>query len=306
MSRISLLAAVVVAAMFAATASADAACTSSTPSAAAYADPVDGELGLAPEITTVKVSVDASCRYVVDPGIATPLADGDGVFVYIDTDGNPATGAADIGGADVAIVTVGLGTTVSPPLRGVWDGQTFVFDATTPAGTSVGNGGFSASVDALAIASGATTNVVLGSLRVTEDDVLFDLAPDAGAISLPVIWSAAAPATKRTDLYTAQAPAAAACTVPRTKGMTVARARARVGAPSCTVGTVVQRAYSASVKRGRVVDTSIAAGRAARGTVRLVVSKGKRPRKAHKADANPVLARAGALVAADVRRHAAG
>ena len=204
MSRISLLAVVAVAAMFTATASANAACTSSTPSAAAYTDPVDGELGLAPEITTVKVSVDASCHYVVDPGIATPLADGDGVFVYIDTDGNPATGAAEVGGADAAIVTVGLGTTVSPPLRGVWDGEMFVFDDTTPAGTSVGNGGFSASVDALAIPSGATTNLMLGSLRVTEDDVLLDLAPDAGAISLPVTWSAAAPVTKRTDLYTAQ------------------------------------------------------------------------------------------------------
>lgn len=282
MSRICLLAAVVVAATFAATASADAACTSSAPSAAAYADPVDGDLGLAPEITTVRVSVDASCHYVVDPGIATPLADGDGVFAYIDTDGNPATGAADIAGADVAIVTVGLGTTVSPPLRGVWDGRTFVFDQTTPAGTGVGNGGFSASVDALPIASGATTNVVLGSLRVTPDDRLFDVAPGAGAISLPVTWSAAAPITSRTDLYTAQAPNAASCTVPRTKGMTVRRARVRLRAHGCTV----------------------AAGRDARGTVRVVVSKGKRPRKAHKADANHVLARASAIVAADLRRHA--
>ena len=297
MSRISLFAAVVVAAVFALTASANAACTGSTPSAAAYADPVDGELGLAPEITTVEVSVGASCHYVVDPGIATPLADGDGVFAYIDTDGNPATGATQIGGADVAIVTVGLGTTVSPPLRGVWDGQTFAFDETTPAGTSVGNGGFSARIDALGIASGATTNLRLGSLRVTQHDVLFDIAPDAGAISLPVAWSATAPVTKRTDRYTAQAPAAAACAVARTKGMTVARARARVRAHGCSVGTVVQRAYSASVKRGRVIGTSIS-----RGTVRLVVSKGERPRAARKADASSVLARASAVVAADLRR----
>ena len=65
----------------------------------------------------------------------------------------------------------------------------------------------------------------------------------------------------------------------------------------------MQRAYSASVKRGRVVGTSIAGPR---GTVRLIVSKGKRPRKARKADVNAVLARASALVAADLRRHAAG
>ncbi len=297
MSRISLLAVVVAAVLLAPAASANAACTSSTPSATAYTDPVDGDLGLAPEITTVKVSVDASCHYVVDPGIAAPLADGDGVFVYIDSDGNPATGAAAMGGADVAIVTVGLGTSVSPPVRGVWNGETFVFDETTPVGTAVGNGGFSASVDALPVASGTTTRLMLGSIRVTDDDVLFDFAPDAGAITLPVTWSAAAAATKRTDLYTAQSPGAAACTVPRTKGMTIRRARARVRAHGCTVGTVVQRAYSASVKRGRVVGTSTV-----RGTVRLVVSKGRRPRKAHKADANPVLARAAALVAADLRR----
>ena len=298
MSRISLLAVVVVAAvLFAPAASANAACTSSAPSAAAYADPVDGDLGLAPEITTVEGSVDASCHIVVDPGIAAPLADGDGVFVYIDSDGNPATGAPALGGADVAIVTIGLPTSVSPPLRGVWNGDTFVFDETTPVGTAVGNGGFSASVDALPVASGTTTSLMLGSLRVTDDDVLFDFAPDGGAITLPVTWSAAAAPTRRTDLYTAQAPGAAACTVPRTKGMTVGRARARVRVHGCRVGTVVQRAYSASVRRGRVVGTSIV-----HGTVRLVVSKGKRPRKAHKADASPVLARASALVAADLRR----
>ena len=297
MSRISLLAVVVAAVVCAAPAGASAACTSSTPSAAAYTDPVDGDLGLAPEITTVKASVDASCHYVVDPGIAAPLADGDGVFVYIDSDGNAATGATSLGGADVAIVTVGLPTSVSPPLRGVWNGETFVFDETTPVGTAVGNGGFSASVDALPVASGTATSLMLGSLRVTDDDVHVDFAPDAGAITLPVIWLAAAATTRRTDLYTAQSPGAAACTVPRTKGMTMGRARARVRAHGCTVGAIVQRAYSASVRRGRVVGTSTV-----RGTVRLVVSKGRRPRKAHKADANPVLARASALVAADLRR----
>ena len=94
MSRISLLAVVAAAAMFTATASANAACTSSTPSAAAYTDPVDGDSASRPRSRRSGSSVDATCHYVVDPGIATPLADGDGVFVYIDTDGNPATGAA--------------------------------------------------------------------------------------------------------------------------------------------------------------------------------------------------------------------
>jgi hypothetical protein len=300
MSRIGPLAVVVAAVMFAGTATANAACTTSTPSAASYVDPVDGDLGLAPEITTVTVSLDAACRYVVDPGIATPLADGDGVFVYLDTDGNPATGDTAIGGADVAIVTVGLGTSVSAPVRGAWDGEGFAFDESTPVGTGFEDGGFATSVDALSIPSGATTHVMLGSVRLTEDDLLFDIAPGDGAIALPVTWSAAA--GDRAITYTAQGPAAARCTVPRTKGMTVARARARVRAHGCTVASAVRHAYSASVRRGRVIGTSVAGGASTRRTVRLVVSDGKRPRRAHKADAGSVLAQASALVAADLRR----
>jgi hypothetical protein len=301
MSRIGLLAAAIATVVvFAGTATANAACTSSTPSAATYVDPVDGDLGLAPEITTVRVGVDPACHYVVDPGIAAPLGGDDGVFVYLDADGNPATG---MDGADVVVVTLGLGTSVSPPVRGVWDGSTFAFTDPTPVGTSVGNGGFSANVDALPIASGTTTNVMLGSVHLGDEDAFFDVAPDGGPISLPVTWSAAAPAPAkdRSVIYTAQAQTAGGCTVPRTKGLTVERARARVRAHGCTVRPVVQRAWSATVRRGRVIGTSVAAGRSAKGAVRLVVSKGSRPRKAHKADAGSLLARASALVAADVR-----
>jgi hypothetical protein len=119
MSRLSLLA-VVVAALFAPAASANAACTSSTPSAAAYTDPVDGDLGLAPEITTVGVSVDASCHLVVDPGIAAPHADGDGVFVYIDSDGNPSRRGrrrASRWGRSASPTTTSSSTSLSTPAR---------------------------------------------------------------------------------------------------------------------------------------------------------------------------------------------
>lgn len=302
--------AAVAAAMLAGTATANAACTSSTPSATAYADPIDGELGLAPEITTVRVGVDTTCHYVVDPGVPYPLVDGDGVFVYVDVDGNPATGSAVMRGADIAIATVGVGTSVSPPMRGVWNGSTFAFSDPAPVGTSVGNGGFSASVDALPIAPGAVTNVMLGSLWVGDFDAYFDFAPDTGVITLPVGYSTVAPpapapvAQKVT--YTAQAPAPARCTVPNVKGMTVDRARSRIRSGGCSVASAPRSAYSATVRRGRVIGTSVAAGADTSRTVRLIVSKGKRPRRAHKADATSVLATANALVAADVRRHALG
>jgi hypothetical protein len=306
--------AVVAGAMFAGAATAEAACTGSTPSATAFTDPIDGDFGLAPELTTVRAGVDTTCHYVVDPGVPYPLVDGDGVFAYLDVDGNPATGSPVMHGADIAVGTVGFGTSVSPPMRGVWNGSTFTFTDPAPVGTSVGNGGFSASVDALPIASGATTNLVVGSIWVGLYASYFDVAPNAGVISLPVTYSTvapapapapvAAPAPRSTSTYTAQSPQP--CTVPRTKGMTVDRARSRMSSQGCTVAAAPRRAYSATVRRGRVVGTSIAAGADAQGAVSLIVSKGKRPRKARKADAGSVLARANALVAADVRRHALG
>jgi hypothetical protein len=305
--------AAVAAAMLAGTATANAACTSSTPSATAFNDAIDGEYGLAPEITTVRVGVDTTCHYVVDPGVPYGLVDGDGVFVYLDVDGNPLTGSAVMHGADIVVGTVGVGTSVSPPMRGVWNGSGFAFSDPAPVGTPVGNGGFSASVDALPIASGAMTNVVVGSIWVGTYDSYVDFAPNAGVISLPVAYStvapvlAPAPAPVAQEItYTAQAPATTSCTVPNVKGMSVDRARSRVRGAGCTVASVPRRAYSSTVRRGRVIGTSVASGASTGRAVRLVVSKGKRPRKAHKAAVTSVLARAAALVAADVRRHAAG
>lgn len=241
------------------TASARAACTSSTPAATSYTDAVDGDDGLAPEITTVAVSVDAACHLVVDPGVAAPLRDGDVVLVYLDADGNPATGSSTVPGADVVVGTIATPGAASPPVRGIWNGTTFDFEDGEPVGTSVGNGGFSARLDALRIAPGATVSVVVASMSSGDH---FDVAPDAGTISLRVDF-------EPDVLYTAQA--TQGCVVPRTKGLTFRRARAKLRAHGCSVASTPRRAWSATVRRGRVIRATGSGGR-----LRLVVSKGPR------------------------------
>jgi hypothetical protein len=294
--------------MLAGTATAHAACYGSTPSAAAYADPIDGEAGLAPEITTIHAGVDAACGYVVDPGIPLPLVDGDAVFVYIDTDGNPATGSPVVTGADVAIGTLGLTGTDAPPIRGVWNGATFAFTDPGAVGTAVGNGGFRASVDALPIAPGVLTQIKIASIYDGYYSYL-DIAPNAGMLALPVSYSTVAPAPAPVAAPAPAPPtprkvdgskgAGSSCSVPATRGMTLAGARARVRAAGCTVAPVPRRAYSAGVRRGRVVGTSTTGGR-----VTLIVSKGRRPRRARSAAAESMLARLNALVIADQARAA--
>src|SRR5262245_62613749 len=80
--------AVVLGATLGVTSTAEAACYGSTPAAVTFADSaLDGELGLAPEITTVRGGLDAACGYSVVPGLTDLLIAGDAVFVYVDRDG---------------------------------------------------------------------------------------------------------------------------------------------------------------------------------------------------------------------------
>jgi hypothetical protein len=296
-------------------ASASAACYASTPSSAAYADPIDGDSGLAPEITTVRAGVDAACNYVVDPGVAGPLIPGDAVFVYLDTDGNAATGSP-LGGADVVVGTAGTASGPTPPIRGVWTGASFQFTDPGPVGAGVGNGGFSANVVALGVAPGALTQMIVASIWSGTYDDYIDVAPDAGRIALPVTYSTVAPAASsppvtapvaapRKVTITPKRRQAAACTVPRTKGLTAARARTRLRAAGCTVADGTRRAYSAKVRRGRVVRTSVRAGARTKGSVRIIVSQGRRARRARASSAS-VRAQLTRLVALDQARLAEG
>jgi subtilisin family serine protease len=72
-------------------------------------------------------------------------------------------------------------------------------------------------------------------------------------------------------------PAAARCVVPKVKGKTIAQARRLLASKRCALGRVT-RAYSAKVKRGKIVKQSRRPGvRLARGArINVVVSRGRR------------------------------
>jgi hypothetical protein len=277
---------------------AQAACTTSSGTGSTYGDlDNDSELGLAPEIGTVRIQVDNDCALSVDTGILRPLHDDDAAFVYMDTDGDAATGDPDVGGADLLVATFGADTGQDAPVRGVWNGTTYAFDA-APVGARVGNGGFRASLDALPIASGATVRFLVVSTTVVGDEIYADFAPGTGFISVGVRYSTVplqviVPKTTPTPLplpsrrnrppvaaptQAVVPPARKTCAVPRTKGLSVGAARIRLRAAGCAIATATKAAYSPTVRRGRVVGTTVPYGRTSSGALRLIVSKGRRPR----------------------------
>jgi hypothetical protein len=292
---------------FSATATASAACYGSTPSSVLYSDPIDGESGLAPEILTVQAAVDGACHYSVDPGVTRSLIDGDAVFIFIDTDGNAASGSTVFDGADIAVGTLGLTGPDTPPMRGVWNGTTFTFTDPAPIGSALGNGGFSASVDALPIASGTMSQLLISTSWAGSYDDYFDFAPAVGMIPLPVTFSTMPPAPVLAPAQTIKTSPADGdsgdhrCTVPRVRGLTVASARTRLRSAGCRLAASTRRTYSPTVRRGRVVGATVQAHAATSRTVGLVVSLGKRPRRARKAS-DSTLAQLNVLVAAELQR----
>jgi beta-lactam-binding protein with PASTA domain len=71
------------------------------------------------------------------------------------------------------------------------------------------------------------------------------------------------------------------CTVPRVTGKTPTVAKDRIFDHGCSFRSAVAHAYSNKVRKGRVIRTIPAAGRTTNAKVRLVVSKGRRHRRAH-------------------------
>jgi hypothetical protein len=270
-----------VAALLACAQTAQAACTRSTPAHTTFADDPADANG-APELTNVTVSVDAACTFSVDPGVGADAPVGP-ILAFIDRDGNPATGAPVPQGADVAVFSIG--ELEFTPFFGVWNGEDFeIVGEAAPAGA----GGFSAHVDQLGIAPGARTSTWVWSLSVSDDDEdRFDAAPEpqAAGIALDVLYAATAP-----DPAAPTAPAApvvtptagappARCIVPKLKGRTRAAAVARLRARGCAPAATPVRRYSASVRKGRVIGTTPAAGRHTARPVTLIVSKGRKPRR---------------------------
>ncbi len=289
-------------------AAADATCYSSTPAAAAFNDPAfDGDGGLAPEITTVSASLDASCRYAVDPGIAQPLVDGDAVFEYVNVDGNAATGSPLFHGADVAIGSVGVTGPDPAPILGSWDPGISSFSfATGPSVGTVGIGGFTASLDQMGFTSPGLSTVQVASIWVGVYDNYLDFAPEPSALPLalsvgfstvappppppapvvpvvtPVVAPVPAPAPAPVTVAAPVTATAKACTVPSLKRLRTAAATTAIRHAGCKVG-LTRRAYSSSITAGRVIASSPKAGTSWTEPVDLVISRGRKPKRRHKA-----------------------
>ena len=110
-----------------------ATCYSSTELSQTFPDVAgDGESGLAPEILGVLAITDKTCG--IGLGVALQgqseigaLIYNESVGVYVNTDGNAATGSPTWDGADRVVITIGQSGTDSPPGLGVWNGSTFEF-----------------------------------------------------------------------------------------------------------------------------------------------------------------------------------
>lgn len=255
--------------------SADAACIS-TPVNQQFADTIgDAPTDLAPEISALTVSVDSSCGATFGYAIVgqDELWPGDFLGWFIDADGNASTGSPSaFVGADYS-----LGRDSDSALLMRWDSGAGKFVA---AGTPTLVGPFGVQVDLSSISGfGSRVITVAGgsSWRSSSGTSYFDWAPTPGAapfalgISLnqyvptpppaPVLPTPAPtpvptppPAAGGTTPQSAQ-DEQYSCEVPRTKGLPLAQAKARLRHAGCTPGAV-HYARSLKYAKGRVIRLS--------------------------------------------------
>jgi hypothetical protein len=154
----------------------------------------DGDL--APDLQAMSVAATDDGRLSVLIRLNTNLlVSGDSVFTWVDADGNPATGSAAFGGADVAVGI--LGDTYGDDSLGMlrWDGSSWV----TASGASLQGlrGGstdeyWTASLAELGIAPGTTVAVRFGAMYSGVYSTYFDWAPEIGGA--PLTYTVPAPA----------------------------------------------------------------------------------------------------------------
>jgi hypothetical protein len=246
-----------------------AACSSSTPVDRSFVDNAsDSQLGLGPEMAFVGVTLGSACDLTVLPTLVdrsstVGLISDETVATYIDSDGNPATGSAQWGGADKIVLTIGRRGPDLRPALGTWTGEAFSFAAgvTLPA---VGAGGFTASLDQLGVAAPTTLGLRVASTWTGLRDTYDDLAPGRGLppIAVPVTFATdgAPPAPPP-----AAGPAFAPCLVPKVRRLPLSEARRRLARAGCRSRVVRVRSR---LRPGRVSTTLPAAGT---WTIRAVV-----------------------------------
>ena len=280
---------VCIAAIFGTAGVAQATCYSSLPATANFVDdPADGHG--APEITSVWATVDGNCTLTVNPGIAD-LDDGNAVYIYIDRDGNPATGSAALGGADEVVVTNGGRDGNGAPVLGLWDGQVFWYGS-IPLGTAPAPGAFTASLDRLLITPGATISIRVVAVADRDDNGPADLAPALGAAPLsllvyydttprpPTFVPPSGPVGGNPEV-TPKAPTAApvatvaGCTVPNVKGKSRNAAEKLLLRAHCAVALSAAGHTSKTVRKGMVIDSTPGKGAKTAKRVKLLISTGK-------------------------------
>jgi len=274
-------------------------------------DPADGASGLAPEIVGVTARVWDDC----DVGIAVALANrtnpGDlladeSVGIYLDTDGNSATGSSTWNGADALVLFMGaIGEDYPPYLIPYRNGDfdTSAASELTPA-TAVG---FIARADVLGITPGAVVGVRTIAMWSGVYDAYSDFAPEpwAASFAMPVSYAepspppppapappppstpAPAPAPPSASRPSAPAPPSTStptgsrgkrpCVVPRLRGLTRSRAARKLKRARCRYRFVWVRS---SRRRGSVVSTSPRAGTRTARVVTVRLSRGRRRARA--------------------------
>ena len=260
-------------------------CYSSSETSQSYLDSAaDGEAGLAPEILGVAAVTDSACGIGIGAAIAGAPNAGDliadeSVGIYMNTDGNPATGSPTWDGADKVVITVGQIGADLPPGLGVWNGSTFSF-AGSPSLPAVGAAGFLSTLDQLGIPAPGAIGIETISLYQGLYDNYSDFAPEVSSspFSFPVSFSTTP--TPRAPTVTAPQSTTApvgrrACRIPSVRGLTATSAGRKLARAGCRYRMVRVRNR---LRSGRAISTSPGAGRHAGGTVVLRISRGKRAR----------------------------
>jgi hypothetical protein len=264
---VALAAFVIAIASIAATSTAAAApCYSSTPAAAALPDSsIDSELGISPELTALRLSVDGTCGVAFSYDVIgqSVLVTNEFYGWFVDADNNKSTGpATGFPGAEYA---VGLNYTGAAGLS-QWNGSTYV-SVKPIARSSVF--GASTSLTDIGATPGVPISVAGAGSWTGTYDTYYDWVPEIGGA-----WLSLAPQFSTTPTAST---APAGCVVPNVRGLTTGSAKSKIRRAGCSVGSTKKRTSRTYV--GRAMGTSPGKGTHLAAGARVTIYVGKRAKK---------------------------
>lgn len=206
----------------------------------------------APDITSVTVSIDASCTLTLSDGLSNRPALGPYDYLQwgLDVDNNPATGRAGRG--------IFVGDEYGVVLSG--DGQARLFDTPGHLVTTLTALPFGASLP-LSVIGATETSTIRFTANALSDVPGGTVYGDA--VTDPIVFAISSAADAPPATPTAPAPPttttpAAQCTVPKLTGKTLAAAKASLSQANCALGAVHR--HRAKGKAGIVLSSSPKAG----------------------------------------------